>query len=108
MPWHVAAAVWLVIMGWCGSVVTGQPVTGVQDRRIQFPERFPSSQDSLAIRQLWGMGDPTDETSAEVQDDEFHQDLYYLPKVPIKRFNTEEESGWLVHSQVCPRVKFQV
>ena len=114
MPWHVAAAaVWLVVMGWCGSIVTGQPVTGIQDHRIEMPQRYPSNEEGQAIRQLWGMGDPVDDKSAEIQDEDFRQDLYYLPKVPSKRFTPEEESGWFVQSQVpfsfqCFRLKFDL
>lgn len=97
MRWHVAAvaAVWLVLIGWFGSVVTGQPVTGMQERQSR-----ADGQQQLSIGDVWAV-DPTNDDSAS-QDEEFHQQLYYFPNnVPIKRQTADDaDSGWFVQSQV--------
>lgn len=93
MRWHVAAVavVWLVIMGWCGSLVIGQPVTGMQERQPR---------NGRLLSEVWTVDpDPSDDSAIQ-QDEDFHQELYYFPTVPVKRQTVDDDSGWLVQSQV--------
>ena len=96
MRWHVAAlaAVWLIIVGWCGSAVMGQPIAGMVEGQLQ-------PQDEQLISETWGLMESVDTNVDNTQNDYSRGDkLYYLPSVPIKRQTAEEDSGWLVQSQV--------
>ena len=91
MRWHVTAlaAVWLIIMGWCGSVVMGQPITGLMDQ--------PHPPAGQTIPEMWALLDPAE----NIRDgDDLNGDLYYFPAVPImkRQPSLDEDSGW--HTQV--------
>lgn len=87
MRWHVAAlvAVWLLVMGWCGNVVVGQPVAEIMNTQPQ-------------EGQIWGLTDSAD--VVETPDDDQRERLYYLPTIPIKRHSGDDDSSWLLQSQV--------
>lgn len=92
MRWHVTtlAAVWLIVMGWCGSVVIGQPVGGFQHQ----PHHPQVGQ---SIPEMWALLDPTDESADTSKDgNNLHGDLYYFPAIPImkRQQNLEDDSGW--------------
>jgi hypothetical protein len=92
MRWHVTAlaAVWLIMMGWCGSVVMGQPIAGL----VNQPHHPPAGQ---TIPEMWAVLDPADGPPSPIQDgDDLNGDLYYFPSVPImKRQPTlDDDSGW--------------
>lgn len=94
MRWHVAAlaAVWL-IMGWCGSAVMGQPIAGILEGQLQ-------PQNGQLISDTWELMEPVNDVHNTPNDDSQGEQLYYLPSVPIKRQTMDEDSGWLVQSQV--------
>lgn len=104
MRWHVTAlaAVWLIVMGWCGSVVMGQPVGGLQHQ----PHHPQAGQN---IPEMWALLNPEDgsvDTSRDANN--LHGDLYYFPAIPImkRQQNLEDDSGW--QSQVLFHSFFSV
>ncbi|XP_046440712.1 uncharacterized protein LOC124191494 [Daphnia pulex] len=96
MRWHVAtlAAVWLIIMGWCGSAVMGQPIAGSMDQPHP-PHHPPAGQ---TIPEMWALMDPADGPPDTIRDgDDLNGDLYYFPAVPImkRQQSLDDDSGWI-------------
>jgi hypothetical protein len=96
MRWHVAAlaAVWLIIMGWCGSAVMGQPIAGSMDQPHP-PHHPPAGQ---TIPEMWALMDPADGPPDPIRDgDDLNGDLYYFPAVPImkRQQSLDDDSGWI-------------
>ena len=95
MRWHVTAlaAVWLIIMGWCGSVVMGQPIAGLIDQ--SHPLHHPPA--GQTIPEMWALLDAADGPTDTIRDrDDLNGDLYYFPAVPImkRQQSLDDDSGW--------------
>lgn len=105
MRWHVAAlaAVWLIVLSWCGSVA--QPVDGRLDKAAAAPPAGQQHRDARAASDansnddLWNMIDEAGLSESSAGDDSQRpvtSGVYYIPYgAPVKRLpaNIDEEPG---------------